>query len=285
MIETNYGWSPDIESRDLEKLFDYSYSGEQWYVPFRDVQERIYQEAELYPEWIPCNVDGYTPDYYYLQNSSSACTAINSAWGIYAALCLQRRKKMEVNITRPFEAWHYATYHALIAKDFSYGGCSIAGMLKAVTDYGILPYEKSGHEVITDNAMVKLGWNTRKGFTDAQQQHQNTAANYQIKATIPETFDDVKNCLKAGYAVPFGTQLAVKLGSDKIYHLTGKTSHCMCYGYYKPGYFGLRNDYGDGLGWIPENEARQQIKHRSFSAMCILDIERTDKVKPIWDIM
>jgi hypothetical protein len=247
-------------------------------VPFADVKYRIYSEAELYKKWEPDFFD----DYYYMQNASNGCAAINGgARTIWYALQLMKQKRKEVVPFRPLEAWIYMLYHAYIKKDYSYEGCSIIGIMNAINKYGVLPYDVYGN-IITDKQMVQLGWNRRQKSAEIMKQYGDQAANFQVKVTIPETFNDIQACLKAGYAIGYGTAIAVSKGKDGIYRTSGRTHHSMTYGFYKDGYFGHCNDYGDNFGWLPEADARKQISNNYFSCFCILDIERSRRSAPNW---
>jgi hypothetical protein len=283
MTEFNFGWSPEIEARDTEQVFNGTYAGETWYVDWSTIKSKIYDEAKRHTSRIPTAAD----DYPYLQNASSACTAINSGWGVFATLSVSARNGKEVEVVRPFEAYHYMLYHAYIARDFGYGGCSLAGMMKVFNEYGILPYKDSGYSSpISDNEMVRLGWNRRGTAETVAKKFQPVSENWQIKATVPKSAEDVRACLKAGYAVPYGTTLAMKKSGD-TYQASGRTAHCMAFApfFESDDVLYHRNDYGDGLGKMTMKTLETQIRN-GIQMFCILDVERTAmKTKPNWEIL
>jgi hypothetical protein len=172
-------------------------------------------------------------------------------------------------------AWTYACYHALVAKDFSYGGCSISGILTVLNKYGVLPYDVFGKE-LTDLQMVQLGWNKRSVFPSIQDKYGTQAEKFQVRITKPETFSDLLTCLEAGYSVEFGTNLRPVLGKDGYWSLSGSTNHAMNYAFCKEGFIGLTNSWNDGFGWLPIKLAERQWSGR-FDCFIVLDIERSRK--------
>ncbi|MDR0610847.1 MAG: hypothetical protein LBG58_12105 [Planctomycetaceae bacterium] len=279
---TNFteGWlGADQEREDFEHFIsDSEVCGQQWYVPFDDIKYRIYSEADLYNKWIP---DWFT-DYNYMQDASNGCAMINGvARTIWYSLQLMKRKGKEVIPFRVMEAWAYMLYHAYIAKDYGYGGCTMSGAMNAINKYGVLPYDVYGN-VITDKQMVQLGWNRKQKSAEIMDKYGSIAENFQVKVTIPKTFNDIQACLKAGYAIGYGTTIGLKKGNDNIYRISGRCSHSMTYGFYKEGYFGHANSYGDNFGWLAENDAKRQIETRGFSCFCVIDIERGRKAAPNW---
>jgi hypothetical protein len=274
------GWlGADEEKHDLASFIDTSeVCGEQWYVPFEDIKSKIYSEAKLYNEFLP---EGFT-DYKYTQDASNGCAAINgAARTIWYTLQLMKKKRKEIIPFRPMEAWIYMLYHAFVRKDYGYGGCTMMGVMEGINKYGVLPYDIYGN-VISDKKMVNLGWNRKQKSAEIMKQYGDKAAGFQVKVTIPETFADIQACLKAGYAVGYGTSIAVTKGKDGIYRISGRTAHSMTYGFYKNGYFGHCNSYNDGFGWLAESDAKKQIENKSFSCFCVIDIERTRRSEPIW---
>jgi hypothetical protein len=196
-----------------------------------------------------------------------------------AGLDRWQRQGRELRYFRPFEAWHYMIYHAMIAHDYSYGGCSIAGMMKAIADYGVLPYEAVADQPISDAQMVNLNWNNRRNFESVFDTYSNRAANYQIKAAQLLRYTDTELCLQAGYPVIFGTSEKAVLQKNGTYRVSGRTAHAMCWIGWKPDAFGLCNSWGDGYGWEPINEAKKHFTGRQFSQYVLLDIERSENVQ------
>jgi hypothetical protein len=191
-------------------------------------------------------------------------------------------KGKEVIPFRVMEAWVYMLYHAYIAKDYRYGGCTMIGVMNAINKYGVLPYDVYGN-VITDKEMVQLGWNRKDKAAEIMKQYGGQAENFQVKVTIPETFNDIKACLKAGYSIGYGTTIMVRKGNDGIYRVSGRCDgHSMTYGFYKDGYFGHANSYNDNFGWLAEEDARKQIATNHFSCFCVIDIERSRRSQPNW---
>jgi hypothetical protein len=277
------GWlGIDQEREDFARFVDDSeVCGEQWYAPFADVKYRIYSEAELYEKWLP---KGFT-DYKYWQNASNGCAVINGfAKTLFYTLQMMKQKGKEIVPFRAMEAWAYMLYHAYIKKDYGYGGCTMFGVMNAINRYGALPYDIYG-DIISDKEMVNLGWNRKQKSDEIMEKYGKQAEKFQVKTTIPETFNDIKACLQAGYAIGYGTTIIPKKGSDDIYRINGgagRSGHSMTYGFYKEGYFGHSNSYNDGFGWIAESDAKKQIENRHFSCFCILDIERSRCSAPNW---
>jgi hypothetical protein len=281
-IETpKFGWlGIEAEHRDLQRYIDsMEVCGKQCYVPFDDVKYKIYSEADLYEKWIP----DWFKDYNYKQDSSNGCAAINgAARTIWYALQLMKRKWKEVIPFRVLEAWVYMLYHAYIEKDYKYGGCTMIGVMEGINKYGVLPYDVFGN-VITDKDMVNLGWNRKQKSAEIMEKYGKQAEQFQIKTTIPKTFEDVKACLRAGYAVGYGTDIGLRKNSNGIYQITGRIQgHSMTYAFYKDGYFGNSNSYGDNFGWLAESDARRQIERPHFVGICVIDIERSRRSEANW---
>jgi hypothetical protein len=270
------GWIPELEETHFKQfLNEQEVCGEEWYVDFKTVKERIYEEADVFK-----NRDVVRPSeqfaYKYNQNSSNGCAAIAAARTVEYGMELMTRKKKEIVPFRVMPAWTYACYHALIAKDYSYGGCSISGILTALNKYGVLPYDVYGKE-ITDLQMVQLGWNKRSVFPAIQEKYGEQAEKFQVKITKPATFADVITCIEAGYSVEFGTRTRPVLGKDGNWSLSGRTNHAMNYAFRKPGYIGLTNSWNDGFGWLLLKLAEQQCD--PSNCLVVLEIERTRKGK------
>jgi hypothetical protein len=156
-------------------------------------------------------------------------------------------------------------------------------MMTAANKYGVLPYSAFG-SVISDKAMVQLGWNKRTVFPQVYDKYGPVAEKFQIVTTVPKEFNDLLILCKAGYVTGYGTDLAVRKNSSGIYRLTGGgTAHSMTVGgLYKEGYLGHANSYSDGCGWIPIEDHRKQFERRHYSCFTIIDIERIEfnNVKP-----
>jgi hypothetical protein len=270
------GWIPELEEAHFKQfLQEQEVCGEEGYVDFATGKERIYEEADVFK-----HRDVVRPSemfaYKYNQNSSNGCAAIAAARTVEYGMELMTRKKKEIIPFRVMPAWTYACYHALVAKDFGYGGCSISGILTVLNKYGVLPYDVYGKE-ITDLQMVQLGWNRRNMFPSIQEKYGTQAEKFQVKITKPATFTDLLACLEAGYSVEFGTTWRAQLGRDGYWTLSGSTNHAMNYAFCKDGYIGLTNSWNDGFGWLAVKHAERQCKPSSCFVM--LDIERSRKGK------
>jgi hypothetical protein len=217
--------------------------------------------------------------YRYKQDSSNGCAAIAAAQTVEYGMELMTRKKKEIVPFRVMPAWTYACYHALIARDYGYGGCSISGILTALNRYGVLPYDVFGKE-LTDREMVELGWNRLAKFPAISEKYSGQAEKFRVKVTKPKTFTDLLTCIEAGYSVEFGTNLRSVLGKDGYWTLSGRWNHAMNYAFCKPGYIGLTNSWNDGFGWLPVKLAEKQCN--PSNCFVVLDIERTRKGKAEW---
>jgi hypothetical protein len=271
------GWIPELEESHFQNfLNEQEVCGEEWYVDFSSVKERIYEEADVFKHRnVVRPSEQFT--YKYIQNSSNGCAAIAAARTVEYGMELMTRKKKEIVPFRVLPAWTYACYHALVAKDFSYGGCSISGILTVLNKYGVLPYDVFGKEQ-TDLQMVQLGWNKRMVFPSIFEKYSEQAEKFQVKITKPETFADLLTCIEAGYSVEFGTNKRMQLGKDGVWTLSGSTNHAMNYAFSKPGYIGSTNSWTDGFGWLPIRLAERQWNGR-FDCFVVLEVERTRKGK------
>jgi hypothetical protein len=151
-------------------------------------------------------------------------------------------------------------------------------MMKAIADYGVLPYEAVTDNPISDAQMVKLNWNSRKNFESIFDTYSKRAEKYQIKVAQLSKYSDTELCLKAGYPVVFGTSEKAVKQKDGTYRVSGRTAHAMCWIGWKPNAFGLCNSWNDGFGWEPVTEAKKHFTGRQFSQYVLLDIERNDNV-------
>lgn len=281
------GWMPELEEQHFKNfLNEQEVCGEEWYVDFSVVKERIYEEADVFKHRPVVQTPSDMFAYKYKQDSSNGCAAIAAARTVEYGMELMTRKKKEIVPFRVMPAWIYACYHALIAKDYSYGGCSISGMLTVLNKYGVLPYDVFGKE-LTDLQMVQLGWNKRSTFPAVFEKYSEQAVKFQVKITKPKTFRDLLICLAAGYSVEFGTNLRPVLGKDGYWTLSGSTNHAMNYAFIKngrtgeEGYIGLTNSWNDGFGWLAVKLAERQWNGR-FDCFVVLDIQRTRKGKATW---
>jgi hypothetical protein len=281
---SNTGWDYLNEQADLKTLLqEQEAAGEQWVIPFSEVKTKIFELAGTYKGTQICNLPPTWSNYNYVQDSSNGCAAINNTRALSFAMELMERKGKEIQGFRPMEAFTYMLYHALIKKDYGYGGCTISGVMAANNKYGVLPYDVYGNP-ITDEQLVKLGWNRRNNYQGIVEKYGEKAEGFQVVTTVPDTFEDLTACLQDGYAAEYGTDKETRKSKDGIYHLTGRgTAHAMCYGFYKDGYFGHGNSYGDNFGWFPMDEAKKQWNSRYYDVFVILDIERTRK-KINWNL-
>jgi hypothetical protein len=270
------GWIPELEEPHFKQfLHEQEVCGEEWHVDFASVKERIYEEADVYKHRPIVQMPSEQFAYKYIQNHSNGCAAIAAARTVEYAMELAVRKNKELVPFRVMPAWTYACYHALVAKDYSYGGCSISGILTVLNKYGVLPYDVYGAE-LTDMQMVQLNWNRRNVFLQIFEKYADQAEKFQVKITQPKTFTDLITCIEAGYSVEFGTNLRTQLGKDGVWSLNGSASHAMNYAFCKAGYIGLTNSWNDGFGWLPVKLAERQWNGR-FSCFVVLDIERGRK--------
>ena len=272
------GWIPELEEQHFKQfLHEQEVCGEEWFVDFSAVKERIYEEADVYKTRPVVQSPSELFAYKYNQNSSNGCAAIAAARTVEYGMELMTRKKKEIVPFRVMPAWTYACYHALVAKDYGYGGCSISGILTVLNKYGVLPYDVFGRE-LTDLQMVQLGWNKRSVFPSIFEKYGEQAEKFQVKITKPETFTDLITCIEAGYSVEFGTNRRVQLGKDGNWSLSGSTNHAMNYAFRKDGYIGLTNSWNDGFGWLPVRFAETQWRGR-FDCFVVLEVERSRKGK------
>ncbi|MDR3235033.1 MAG: hypothetical protein LBT46_15460 [Planctomycetaceae bacterium] len=273
------GWLPEKEAEDLKALeAQQEVCGQKFLFDWDEVKSRIYAEAEHYQDWLPQSLPPV-----YNQNSSNACAAISNAYACYYLMQLEAAKRHEVTPFMPFPAWTYMIYHAQIAKDHNYGGCSLAGMLTANSKYGILPTAAYGKS-ITDKEMVALRWNTRVTAAEVYEKYSGQAERWQIKVTRPKTFEDIRACLRAGYPVNYGTSVQLGLNKSGEYVPNGTTAHAMTWAYYRAGYFGMTNSWNDGFGWEKEDYVKKQLNGRYFDCFALIGIERDETAKPDWSL-
>jgi hypothetical protein len=274
-----HGWDSEHEQQHFQNfLAEAEYSGERWFIPFKEIKDKIYEEAERVQKTDITKQMLVMANYKYKQDASNGCVSVNGAnRSLAMTLEIMVRKGKKVTFFRGFEGWTYATYHALVARDYSYGGCTLSGMMTAVNKYGILPYHVFG-DVISDEAMVRLGWNRKNVFQAIYEKYSPVAERVQLVTTVPDTFEDLVTLSKAGYVTGYGTDRAVTKGKDGIYRLNGRsTAHSMTVGgMYKEGYLGHANGYGDNIGWIPVTDHYKQWQRRHYSCFTIIDVERLE---------
>jgi hypothetical protein len=272
------GWVPELEEKHFANFsHEQEVCGEEWYVDFSSVKERIYEEAAVYKSRPVVQTPSEQFAYKYNQNTSNGCAAIAAARTVEYAMELMTRKHKEIVPFRVMPAWVYAVYHGMVTRDYNYGGCSISGILTVLNKYGVLPYDVYGKE-LTDLQMVQLNWNRLSSFTKVYEKYADQAEKFQVKITKPKTFTDLLTCIEAGYSVEFGTNRRAQLGKDGYWVLSGTTSHAMNYAFAKDGCIGLTNSWNDGFGWLSVKLAERQWNGR-FDCFVVLDIERERKGK------
>ena len=118
-----------------------------------------------------------------------------------------------------------------------------------------------------------------KNFPAVFEKYSAEAETCQIVTTVPKTFDDLRAALRAGFAVPYGTDIAVRLNkATGEYVESGTTAHAMLYSGFKVDasgqeWFGHINDYSDGFGWMKSALAKKQMSRNFWDGYVILDIE------------
>ena len=154
----------------------------------------------------------------------------------------------------------------------------MAGMMRFIAEYGILPYDTQP-KIYADG---EVDWNRNaRSWQQVYEKFGGEAEKYQIKvAKLPRNFEDVVACLKAGYAVPYGTDK--KLALDKktgFYFLAGRTAHCMEWSGFGNGFTYNKNSWMDGRGKQRLDDMWTQINSSQFDAFVVLDVERTRKAQ------
>jgi hypothetical protein len=141
------GWDCENEQDDFAALMRYqSYSGEQFIFDWADVRDRIYEEAKLHKEWTITNP---LCDYTVIQDKTNGCVSYGTSAGIEDTLALGLMKGKEAEVIRSCAPWLYGGYHNMIKGRPGRGGCSMAGMMRFIAEYGILPYDR-GKQKLTD---------------------------------------------------------------------------------------------------------------------------------------
>jgi len=271
------GWDNESELEDFQELMDYQeYCGEQFILEWSDVRERIYAEAGLYNEW---SVKSPLFDYTVAQTKTNGCVSYGVSAGIEDAIDLARQKGKWSELLRSCAPWLYGGYHNIIKGRPGTGGCSMSGMMRFIATCGILPYDTQ-RKIYADG---EVDWNRNaRSWKQIFDKWGNTAAQFKIKvAKLPRNFNDIVACLKAGYAVPYGTNK--KLVLDKKtgwYRLSGSTMHCMCWSGYGNGFTFNKNSWLDGRGKQHFDDVKVQVNSNYFDCFVILDIERTRESMP-----
>jgi hypothetical protein len=106
------------------------------------------------------------------------------------------------------------------------------------------------------------------------EKYADLAEKLQVVTTKPKTFDDLVTCLKAGYAVAYGTNIELAKRNGR-YYVSGSTAHCMAYaGYTGTGDCYHFNSWRDGKGLLSLDIVKKQWSARYFDCFVVLDIER-----------
>ena len=278
-MDTNFleGWDWESEQEDFRGLLDYQeYCGEQFLFDWKDVRERIHTEARLYHEWKAMHP---LTNYTVAQTKTNGCVSYGVSAGIEDTLDLARQKEKEVEVFQSCAPWLYGGYHNIIKGRPGTGGCSMSGMMMFIAEYGILPYDTQP-KIYADG---EVDWNRNaRSWKQVFDKWGGEAEKYQIKvARLPRNFDDIVACLRAGYAVPYGTDK--KLVLDKKtgwYRLSGSTMHCMSWSGFGDGFTYNKNSWLDGRGKQKLADVKTQVNSRYFDCFVVLDVERTRKAKP-----
>jgi hypothetical protein len=271
------GWDFEREEADLRALADYQeYCGEQFLLQWSDVREKIYEEAKLRKEW---SIIHPLCDYTVAQTKTNGCVSYGVSAAVEDALCLAQQKRKEIEVFRCCAPWLYGGYHNVINGRPGTGGCSMAGMMRFIAEYGILPYDTQP-KIFADG---EVDWNRNaRSWKQVFENWGSEAEKFQIKvAKLPRNFNDIVACLQAGYTIPYGTNK--KLVLDKKtgwYRLSGSTMHCMSWSGYGEGFTYNKNSWLDGRGKQRLEDVKAQVNSNYFDAFVILDIERTRKSKP-----
>ena len=133
------GWDFENEQADYNALRHFQeFCGEPFIVDWSEVRDRIYAEAELYNAW---TVKSPLCDYTVAQTKTNGCVSYGVSAGIEDSLDMAKQKGKRVELLRSCAPWLYGGYHNLIKGRPGTGGCSMAGMMRFIAEYGILPYD------------------------------------------------------------------------------------------------------------------------------------------------
>jgi hypothetical protein len=337
------GWDWESEQEDFRELLNYQeYCGEQFLFVWKDVRDRIYEEARLFADRRLQTADGSRQhvedsrasaavcglpsavssgvfwevkdphtDYTVAQTKTNGCVSYGVSAGVEDTLCLGKQKGREVEVFRSCAPWLYGGYHNIIKGRPGTGGCSMSGMMRFIAQHGILPYDTQP-KIYADG---EVDWHvSAKSWKRIYEKYGAEAARFQIKvAKLPRNYEDIVACLRAGYAVPYGTDK--KLVLDKktgYYYLSGRMMHCMSWsgfgavqtadsrrqttaeradtpplasaancGLPSADYFTYnKNSWLDGRGKQRLSDVKTQVNSNYFDCFVVLDIERTRKSKP-----
>jgi hypothetical protein len=278
-METDFltGWDHDREVLDFANLMNYQEfcGGEQFIYDWSEVRDRIYEEAKLYDHW---QVVHPKLNYTVAPTKTNGCVSYGVSAAIEDMLDIARQKEKEVDVFRCGAPWLYAGYHNMIKGRPGTGGCSMAGMMRFIAEYGILPYDTQP-KIYADG---EVDWNRNPGaWRRVFVKFAGEAEKFQIKVEkLPRTFADIVACLKAGYTVPYGTDK--KLVLDKktgFYVLSGRTAHCMSWSGFGGDFTYNKNSWCDGRGKQRLSDMQVQVNSAHFDAFVVLDVERTRKGK------
>ena len=277
MSEFLAGWDWESEQEDFRELLNYQeYCGEQFLFDWKDVRDRIYEEAQLYSAW---QVVHPLTDYTVAQTKTNGCVSYGVSAGIEDTLDLARQKGKELEVFRSCAPWLYGGYHNIIKGRPGTGGCSMSGMMRFIAEYGILPYDTQP-KIYADG---EVDWNfSARSWKRIYEKHGEEAARFQIKvAKLPRNFQDIAACLQSGYAVPYGTDKKLVLDRKTgFYYLSGRTMHCMSWSGFGCEYTYNKNSWLDGRGKQRLADVKVQVNSNYFDCFVVLDIERTRKSKP-----
>jgi hypothetical protein len=300
-VNFNFGWNEAAEDTFYQKWLDESrkpsYNKDGWCVKMDDtIREQLKETNRILKEK---NADtmpkGITP--YYTQNSSPACFALNSSFAVSfkRQLDIQLGRPLTKKAPNPF--WGYVLYHCQetdnwmddvkVRPNYSNGGGCSGQMFNLYADYGILYYEDapdlgtvqwdSGGFTLpmSDSAGYKWAqqYMSRSGVESMKTKYGAIAVKNQVKVIRPECFDDVVLLLKAGCTVPFGTTLAMRVGSDGKYHTGGSTAHLMAWlpnslSEMDKGTGCGYNDYGKGSWLAAMDFTEMQKQYRATCSGC-----------------
>jgi len=273
------GWDYDSEAQDFKALQEFQeYCGEQYVFQWSEVRDRIYEEAKLYQKH---EVADPKLDYTVNQNKTNGCVSYGVSAAIEDSLCLARQKRKEVEVFRACAPWLYGGYHNEIKGRPGSGGCSMSGMMRFIAEYGVLPYDTQP-KIYADG---EVDWNKNaRSWKQIKEKFGSMAEQFQIKvAKLPRNFDDIVACLKAGYTVPYGTDMKLVLDRKTgFYVVQGRTMHCMEWSGFEEDFTYNKNSWRDGRAKQRFEVVKAQVKSRYFDAFVVLDVERTRKGKRDW---
>jgi hypothetical protein len=220
-------------------------------------------------------------DYTVIQNKTNGCVSYGTSAGIEDTLALGLMKGKEAELLRSCAPWLYGGYHNMIKGRPGKGGCSMAGMMRFIAEYGILPYDTQP-KIYADG---EVDWNSNaQSWKKVFDKWGDTAVQFKIKvAKLSRNHFDVIACLQAGYAVPYGTDKKLVLNRQTGYYdFSGSTMHCMEWAGFGNGFTYNKNSWRDGRGKQKLTDVMTQVNSRYFDCFVVLDIERTREGKANW---